>query len=426
MAEDLRLWTRRGFLAAGATLVSTVSSVPAFLSSAGRVMAAADERGNGPSRAARDRVLVVIQLSGGNDGLNTVVPYGREDYYRLRPRLAIDRRDALALDDGSGIGLHPRLQRVRELIGEGLGSVIQGVGYPNPNRSHFASMDVWHTGDTDGGRGRGWLGVALDGARTGADGGMTCVSLGNDAPLATYGEQTRAVAVSDPDAFRFAARDLDPALAAAHDRLHEIPPGPDASGPTDFIYRTACDAQVASDRVRRALDREPAEGFPQSQLGRQLERVAAMVAEGLPTRVYYVGMGGFDTHANQPNRHASLLEQFDEAVYAFQRELHATGHAERVTTFAFSEFGRRAAENGSAGTDHGTAGPVFLFGDHVRPGLLGTHPSLENLQNNDLFHTVDFRSIYASLLERWLGLDSRAALGGRFRRAQVLDAGVRG
>jgi uncharacterized protein (DUF1501 family) len=289
-------------------------------------------------------------------------------------------------------------------------------------------MDIWHTADpTRGcGHGVGWLGRALDEARERAGGKLdatACVCLSREAPLATQGKRVKPVAFERAELFRWSARGLHPSLAQAYDRINRSGPLPGASGEAAFVMRTALDAQVASDRIRKAVAAGPNTTFPNGPLADQLRRVASMIRAELPTRVYYTNLVGFDTHANQPGQQARLLGELASAVHAFHRELDATGHGARVVTLAFSEFGRRVSQNASNGTDHGTAGPVFLFGDAVRPGLLGDHPSLAaaDLDQGDLVFRVDFRCVYAALLEGWMKLDSESILGERFERAVVLD-----
>jgi uncharacterized protein (DUF1501 family) len=420
---DLPAYTRRQFLRCGLAMVSTVSSVPIFLSRSSSVMART--AGPLPSNPGvpEDRVLVVVQLSGGNDGLNTVIPFGLDNYYNNRSALAVREADLISLDTNAGIGLHPSLAPLHEMIGEGLAGIVQGVGYPNPIRSHFASMDVWHTGDTLSSKGHGWIGKAMDATRDQADTSLACVSLGSEAPLATQGKHVKPVTFDRPEMFRWAGRDLHPALGKTYDQLNQptVPLQDDDDDPAGFILRTAMDAQVASDRVRKAVGQRPITSFPGNALARQLKMVAAMVRAELPTRVYYVALGGFDTHANQAGQHERLLREFATAMSAFYRELKATGHQQRVLTVAFSEFGRRVRQNASGGTDHGTAGPMFLFGPQVSPGLIGEHPSLTDLDDGDLIHRVDFRSVYASVLDNWMKIDSAAALGRRFDHAKVLS-----
>lgn len=415
-------FTRREFLHTGLAVVSTITTVPAFLSRSGMVLAA-DPASAISSRPGvpDERVLVVVQLSGGNDGLNTVIPFGTSRYYSSRPGIAVNEKQVIRVDQRNGFGLHPAMTDLYEMMGDGLAAAVHGVGYPNPNRSHFASMDVWHTGDTRGGRGRGWIGKALD-ADPQVNPGMACVCMGAEAPLATQGKQVKPVAFDRPELFRWAARDMHPALGEAYDALHHGP-APTDDDPRSFVFRTALDAQVASSKVRQAVAGRTSTSFPNGQLADQLASVSKMIRAELPTRVYYVAMGGFDTHANQPGTQDRLLREFSQAMRAFYRELDATGHRSRVMTLAFSEFGRRVEQNASGGTDHGAAGPAFLFGDHLtRTGLVGEHPSLSRLDQGDLIHNVDFRSLYADLLDHWMKLDSKAALGKAYRPTKLVRA----
>ncbi len=417
---DLPAYTRRQFLRSGLALVSTVSSVPIFLSRSSGVLA--QTAGPLPSNPGipEDRVMVVVQLSGGNDGLNTVIPFGFDDYYKSRTALAVREDDLIKLDTQAGIGLHPSLRPIHEMMGEGLANIVQGVGYPNPIRSHFASMDVWHTGDTLSNKGEGWVGKAMDTMYDRRDTSLACVGLGAEAPLATQGRYVKPVTFDKPEMFRWSGRDLHPAMGDTYDQLNKAPATVDDNDPSGFILRTAMDAQVASDQIRHAVNQNAETAFPRTGLAQQLRMVASMIRAELPTRVYYVAMGGFDTHANQAGQHTRLLNEFSQAVSAFYAELKATGQRNRVVTVAFSEFGRRVKQNASGGTDHGTAGPMFLFGEQVRPGLIGEHPSLTDLDNGDLIHHTDFRSVYASVLDNWMKIDSTASLGKLYDHAGVL------
>ncbi len=424
---DERAFTRRRFLQSGLVMASTVGTLPHFVQAAASAIAGEPGiPGNRPG-VPEDRVLVIVQLSGGNDGLNTVVPFGVDEYYKLRRRIAVPKTGVITLDKAAGIGLHPSMKPVAALADDGLATIVQGAGYPNPNRSHFASMDIWHAGDTLDSRGHGWVGKAMDvvtGGKPGEENATACVAIGREAPLATQGKHIKPVTFERADLFRWGAQGLDDALDSAYHATQrqktEAKDDEEWANQAAFLRRTALDAQIASDRIRRAVARGTETKFPGGGLANQLRLVAAMIRAELPTRVYYVGMGGFDTHAGQTWRHANLLTQFATAMQAFQNELKATGHDGRVMTMAFSEFGRRVAENASQGTDHGAAGPMFLFGPMVRPGLLGEHPSLTKLDKGDLIHTVDFRSVYAGVLEQWMKADSKKVLGKVYRPAVVV------
>lgn len=419
-------WTRRDFLQGSLTLVSAAATIPFWVHAGSRVLAAQDGANPNQPGVPSDRILVVVQLSGGNDGLNTVIPFGEHTYYRLRPQIAIAADQVIDLGQRSGIGLHPSLRSLHEMMGQGQAAILQGVGYPNPNRSHFASMDIWHRGDSLSERGYGWLGKAMDTRHDRPDQeGMDMVALTPEAPLAMQGVNAQPVALGHESQFQWLPRTHQPVLAAYHDDLIGSEAVDSACPASLLLQRTALDAQLASDRIRAAVRQAPLSNFPGHGLARDLQRVAAMIRAELPVRIYYVAMGGFDTHAAQPGRHANLLTQFAQSMQAFYRELAASGDAQRVVSFAFSEFGRRVAQNGSQGTDHGAAGPAFVFGPAVTPGLLGQHPSMMQLQEGDLAHTLDFRNVYATLLRHWMQLDDRAVLGHRYQPINLIQSSLR-
>ncbi|MEL7474273.1 MAG: DUF1501 domain-containing protein [Planctomycetota bacterium] len=437
---DAKAYTRRELMGRGAVMASATLFAPAFLQASARVMPRAQAGMTSIPGVDEGRVLVVIQLSGGNDGLNTVVPFGDDNYYKARPGIGIRQNQLLELGRKTpGIGLHPALDGVKELYDEGLCSIVHGVGYPNPNRSHFASMDIWHTADTRG-VGDGWLGRYFDSECCGHgagesgtdDGALTPgieppMALGRKTPLALQGRKIKPISFETPDLFRWSGRDVHESLVDPYESLMDrgvhAEDAEDLGSNAAFLMRTALDAQVSSERIRNAVSKRPLASFPNTDLGRQLQMVASMIRAELPTRVYYVTHGGFDTHASQGGangRHAQLLRQFGDAVRAFYADLKAQENAERVLTMSFSEFGRRVSQNGSGGTDHGTAAPMMLFGPMVRAGARGKHPSLTHLDNGDLRFTADFRGVYTNVLEDWLQTESAAVLGRKFRSARVL------
>ncbi len=412
-------------------VVSAVATVPAFLdrpllaAGLGEDLAAATGAG-----VPEDRILVVVQLSGGNDGLNTVVPFGMKEYYDARPRIGIKGADTLLLDNDKGVGLNREMTGLKALYDEGMLAVVQGVGYPNPNRSHFSSMDIWHTADPVTPSGYGWIGKSMDAAREAGGGSQAspyCISIGARAPLATVGKNGRAVSFENINLFRWSGSTLHPALEEQYERMNREEPRlitdkQALADPAAFIARTSLDAQISSDKIRDAVSKPAATGFPDGSLCNQLKVVAAMIRSDLKTRVYYVNLGGFDTHANQPNGHGRQLRELGQALQAFYRELKATGNQDRVLSMVFSEFGRRVGENASQGTDHGTAGPMFFAGPMVKGGVVGSHPGLSKaeLDNGDLKFKIDFRSAYGTVLDKWLKVDSTKALGGRFTSVDVL------
>ncbi|MEM1166138.1 MAG: DUF1501 domain-containing protein [Planctomycetota bacterium] len=429
MTDPHQPYTRRRFLERGLIFASAAATVPTFLHrSASSVFAQTSSATSSIPGVPEDRILVVVQLAGGNDGLNTLIPARNDEYYRVRPQIAVPRDEVLTLERSADVGLHPALDGFKSLYEDGMLSIVQGVGYPNPNRSHFASMDIWHTADTSG-VGDGWIGKFFDNECAGTpdgcgDGG---IAIGREAPLAMQGRAFQPITFEDPNLFRWIGEDLSGETADAYhelmdaEQMLEHPEGSNA----DFLTRTTLDAQVSSQRIREAVEQRPLVNYPGFNLAQQLRQIGAMIRAGLATRVYYATIGGFDTHAGQGGangRHAQLLGQVAQAINTFYADLKAQRNDGRVLTVCFSEFGRRVGQNYSGGTDHGTAAPMFLAGPMVRPGLLGRYPSLNDLDNGDLKFTTDFRSVYASVLEDWLGLRRHdTVLGSRYRKAKVLS-----
>ncbi|MHC5024177.1 MAG: DUF1501 domain-containing protein [Planctomycetota bacterium] len=423
-------YSRRIFLQQGVAFASLATTAPLFIQrSAKAAMLPLGSPVSSRPGVPEDHVLVVVQLGGGNDGLNTVVPYGDDRYYNARPSLAIPRpgqgngrgTPALQLDDQRGIGLHPNLDGLKELMDDGAASIVQGVGYPNPNRSHFTSMDIWHTARPDG-NGYGWIGRYFDNTCQGTPEPEGAVAIGRTAPLAMLGRIQKPVSFENADLFRWLGEDVSEELKKPYDSITRAgrPADVDGGSQLGFLMRTTLDAQVSSERIRAAVGKRPLVRYPGGSLSRQLQTVSAMIRDGMSTRVYYVTLGGFDTHANQLGAHANLMRQLGGSLNAFYKDLKAQGNQGRVLTMVFSEFGRRVAQNASGGTDHGTAAPMYLVGDMVRPGLLGEHPSLTNLDEGDLRFGVDFRCVYAAVLEDWMGAPAEPVLGDTFRKARII------
>lgn len=401
-------WSRREFLRAGiatSTVISFSATVPAFW----RQVAA-----QSPQRS--DRILVVLQLSGGNDGLNTVIPFRDPRYYQSRPVLAIPPKDVLKINDE--LGLHPSLRAAVELWESGRMAVIQGVGYPQPNRSHFESMDIWHSCyRKDQQRRDGWLGRYLESVNP--SDGLPALHLGQEAqPLALASRQVRVPSIASVDEFR-----LQGAESLAKDVVRLASQRREQPGELlDFIQANSQTALKASAQLEQIIRQTPRSlSYPRTALGDKLSVIARLIGADLPTRVYYLALDGFDTHSQQAAAHAGLLNQWSTAIKAFFDDLAMQANAERVLLFSFSEFGRRVRENASEGTDHGAAAPVFLFGPAVQAGIHGAHPSLSDLEDGDLkFHT-DFRRVYATLLETWFGAtNTQSILGGNFPPLPVL------
>jgi uncharacterized protein (DUF1501 family) len=359
-----------------------------------------------------DRVLVVVQLSGGNDGLNTVIPFTHDVYRKNRPKLAIPATDVLKIN--GELGFHPAARGFADLLEQNRLAIVQGVGYPDPNRSHFESMDIWHTclrkHET---RRDGWLGRYLDQTPGAAGEDVPAIHLGGEKqPFALTARQVRTPTIHSLDQFKLKTSGQESRQAVEMLAETMRPQSDDLLG---FVQTSTTSALDVSERFSLSRDAaEPAKGFPETDLGRKLGTIAKLITSGLRTRIYYVEVDGFDTHSQQAAAHEGLLRQVGDAVSKFVTHLADQGAGERALVMCFSEFGRRVEENASEGTDHGAAAPMFLAGQSVRPGLIGAHPSLEDLDQGDLKHHTDFRQVYATVLEQWLGRPSETILGGSF------------
>lgn len=405
--------TRREFLNTGGRgigLLAFSSFAPSFLINSARAAAPAPES---------DRsILVLVQLAGGNDGLNTVVPYTDDHYHRLRPGLALSHTELLPLSDH--LALHPACEEMHDLFQQGQLSVVQNVGYPNPNRSHFRSSEIWETAtDSDSFSATGWLGRYLDHTcdGQGATTHPAAVHVSAETPQAFGADQAHSIFGLPPrlpNANANRGRRIDPMEIMAAFSPDLAPPDPNQS----FLRQTTMNALVTEKRVTEILRADrPEANYPGERFARSLQSVAAMIAAGFSTRVYFVSLGGFDTHANQANTHANLLRTLSRGLAAFQADLTARGLQEQVLTATFSEFGRRPAENQSGGTDHGTAAPLFVMGSQLQSPLVGQSPDLDLPDRQaDLQHTTDFRAVYATLLDRWLAADADTVLGEKFDR----------
>jgi uncharacterized protein (DUF1501 family) len=430
------LQTRREFLATGIKgvgLVAATGFVPSFLT---RTAQAAGAEKDSP-------ILVVVQLSGGNDGLNTVVPFTDDLYFKARPTLGIRGKDTHKLNDS--LGLHDRMKPLKAEFDEGRVAVIQNVGYPNPDRSHFRSMEIWHTGANKDERHEinGWLGRYFDAQCKGSDPkddqGQIGVSFGKVMPQAFRNVSNVGLALDNPDTFQWNASGETVALAKAQESIFSKlnkPRGGHSMGggrlanlggisgneaeTLDFLRHTAMNAVLAGDRIRDVLAKYKTGPYPNSQLGSELRMISKLIGGNLPTKVYYASQGGFDTHANQSGSHARLLGDFSDSVAAFLKDMRDQKNHQRVIVMAFSEFGRRVEENGSGGTDHGTAAPMFVFGEKVKGGVHGAAPDLANLDGGDLRYRIDFREVYAPILEDWLETKSETVLNRKFNKLPIL------
>lgn len=415
------LFTRREFLRTGASVVAAGSAVPAMLLNMASARAAENDK------ATAGRVLVVLELNGGNDGLNTLAPVKDPAYIAARPTLAIAPDAALMLDER--VGLHPSMTAMAEMFKTRQLAVIQGAGYPNANRSHFRSMEIWHRGDPSSAVTTGWLGRWYE--RGGGAG-----QINSPVPLVHYGKnrpeifksgRTPALSINAIDDFYpMDQRPESMAIASLYAQHPTTAPADGGGGtiltPQEVIQATGTDIVRGTEIIRGILKnpRAPKADYPRSRLAQGLAVFSQMIVQNIGTKLFYISQGGFDTHARQGASHGDLLGTVSAALGAFMADLKAEGRDKDVLVMAFSEFGRRVKENGSAGTDHGAASVMFFAGGTVKGGLYGQYPALTDLSDGDLKFNVDFRDCYASVLEDWLATDPTRVLGRHTGRCRIL------
>lgn len=418
--KEKKSFTRREFVRNGIILLAGVRFAPAFL---GQTLKAMELSGKGPL-SAEGHILVVVQLGGGNDGLNTVIPYRMAPYYRSRRRLAIPKDRVLRLDDT--VGFHPELQDLKALYDEGLVSIVQGVGYPNPSRSHFRAMDIWHTASPESrGTSTGWLGRFLDRVCPDCSPAVQGIQFGFSRNLALEGERNHVTTLLDSHLMGW-----QPVAHEMHERLIEqqtfmnLLNDSEPLGESAYVTHVIMDMVASTAEVKKASQRgRPGAEYPPTSFGRQLRTTASLILGGMPSMIYYTHLDGFDTHVNQQGRHDRLLRELGAGLRAFFEDLKNSVYRSKVIVLVFSEFGRRVEENASGGTDHGTVNPVLLLGDGLQPGIYGEHPSLERDDLDDIGdpkYRLDFRSVYATVLEDWFGTDSTPILGQAYSKIPVI------
>lgn len=434
--------TRRDFLRSTVLGASATWTVPMFVERTfGQLHEGARDLAIQPATGKDGTILIVLQLAGGNDGLNTLVPYADDAYQKARPRLAKKEKEIIKLNDH--VGLNNSMPFLGSMFKEGNLGIVQGVGYPNPNRSHFVSTSIWETADTNNRSATGWLGRYFDNACPGAD-PTVGISFNKTQPESFGALKNPGVCLNSPELYRWIYGGGEKAQAEEFFADLNKPEEAEDDGPTGggsiampaggkiggikgegnlaFLERVALDAQVSSKTILElAAKHKTSVRYDGTPLARNLNLVARMIAGKMPTRVYYVSHGGFDTHNQQVNSHDRLLGQLDGALKSFFADLKQQGNDQRVVLMTFSEFGRRVSENASAGTDHGKASCLFLAGAAVKGGLHGTHPSLTNLAEGDIQHTVDFRSVYGTVLGDWLKApDLKPILGANYPKMGLL------
>jgi uncharacterized protein (DUF1501 family) len=390
------LFKRKEFLQIG-SLATASLMMPKFLK-------AFEKRATVPPG---NKVMVVLQFSGGNDGLNTVIPIRNDIYYKSRPVLGIQKDKALQLTDE--VGLNPALPFLKDLFDEGSLGILNNVGYPNPDRSHFRSMDIWQSAsESNQYITTGWLGRYLDAQCSGCAQPTQALEVDDVLSLALKGEINKGLALKDPKRlFNTSHEKYFKEINEAHD--HE-------EAAVDYLYKTLSETLSSADYIYQQSRRHPSSStYPATELGRNLKTISSLIMSDINTKVYYVSLGSFDTHVNQESQQKRLFTEMNDAVSSFVKDLKSNNRFQDVTIMTFSEFGRRVAQNASGGTDHGTANNMFLIGGGLKQkGLLNAMPDLNDLNQGDLKYTVDFKSVYATMLHNWLGADDKEILGKQF------------
>lgn len=390
------LFKRKEFLQIG-SLATASLMMPKFLKALEK--SAAVPPGN--------KVMVVLQFSGGNDGLNTVIPIRNDIYYKSRPKLGIQKDVALKLTDEAGI--NPALPFLKELFDEGSLGIMNNVGYPNPDRSHFRSMDIWQSAsDSNQYITTGWLGRYLDAQCSGCDKPTQALEVDDVLSLALKGNNIKGLALKDPKRLYNTSHErYFKEINAAHEHEEAV---------VDYLYKTLSETLSSADYIYQQSRRHPSSQlYPGTELGKNLKTISSLIMSDINTKVYYVSLGSFDTHVNQENQQKRLFTDLNDAVSAFVKDLKNNNRFQDVTIMTFSEFGRRVAQNASGGTDHGTANNMFFIGGGLKEkGLLNAMADLNDLNQGDLKHTVDFKSVYATMLNKWLGADDKEILGKQY------------
>ena len=368
--------------------------------------------------ASDDRVLVLLNLVGGNDGLNMVVPHGMADYYRYRPTIGVPAGDVLRLNEQ--IGFNPGMRSIKALYDRGDVAVVQGVGYPQPNHSHFRSQQIWQTAVPDAYEHTGWAGRYFDVCKLPQSNLFNGVAIAPVLPEAMVARSVDIPVVSDLTTYGLRS-DKQAGEKTPFASLMHSENVPFRSPYLAAVTEIEAHAQRGSEELPKLVAGYKTDAsYPATPVGRSLALAAQIIGSKLGTRVIYVQHASFDTHVSQKRTQDTLLETLSNAVGAFYDDLSAHGLDKRVLTMTFSEFGRRVAENASRGTDHGEAGPMLLIGGGVKGGIYGNHPSLGQLDNGDLVYTTDFRSVYKTVVERWLGRSAEGIIAGSFATIPLL------
>lgn len=408
--------SRRAMIKDGMLIVSAGMVMPSIFSRGVASAKAMLLDGAHHSQAAADRTLIVVQMAGGNDGLNTIIPYNDPMYRKLRPTIGIPDNQVMHLD--ARLGFHPGLAPLKKFWDQGHMAIVEGVGYPNQSLSHFQAMDIWQTLDLQGNGHEGWLGKLVSGLVDKDGHPFKAMDIGTQTAQALTSISAPVPTLANTQSYRLAADPVD--ADGGSTRLQALMKlyntYPKSSPYAALLDTTALNAQEGARQLREAGSLyRPSITYPQGPFATGLKVLAEAIVQGLSLRVGYVTLGGFDTHANQTATHATLMKTLADGLSAFYTDLINHNKADNVVVMTWSEFGRRVEENGSLGTDHGTAAPMFVLGNAVSKGIYGEPPGLSSLdQNGNLKYTVDFRSVYATVLDRWMGSSSKDVLGGSF------------
>ncbi|MBS4043533.1 MAG: DUF1501 domain-containing protein [Chitinophagaceae bacterium] len=356
-----------------------------------------------------NKVLVVLQLSGGNDGLNTIIPVRNDIYYRERPRIKIEKNQDISLTDEASI--HPALKGLADIYHDGGMAILNNVGYPNPDRSHFRSMDIWQSASNSNEYvNSGWVGRFLDAQCKGCDKPTYALEFDDVLSLALKGEQEKGLAFKDPRRlFNSSQSNFFKAMAQQHHNHHE-------ESPVDYLYKTMTNTISSAEYIfSQSQSRLSKAEYPNTELGKNFKTIASLIFSEINTKVYYVSLGSFDTHVNQQAQQQRLFTDLNNAITSFVKDLKTNNRFDDVLLMSFSEFGRRVSQNASGGTDHGTANNMFLIGGGLKQkGLLNEMPNLNNLQNGDLTYTEDFKNVYATILNKWLNAKDEDILKDKY------------
>jgi uncharacterized protein (DUF1501 family) len=411
---------RRQFVSQAAVGAASIAVAPGFLANTITAFAGDARRDIAPLAGLRDNhILIILQLDGGNDGLNTIVPYGDDEYYRARPQVAIRPDKALKLNEH--LGLHPELVELKQMYDEGHLAIVQNIGYPNPNRSHFNSTEIWQQAKVfDPTQPRdvldGWIGRYFEQDCANVASPALGLHVGDRSTLAFASRSPRGVTIANPTILEW--RKHERGLQSVHRA--------NSRGNDDFAYvrQMGHSTLTLADRIRAARQFKSRVEYPPYQLSQSLKLIGQLIAAEAPTRVYYTSMTGFDTHVTQDFRHGGLMQELSQALSLFARDMRAAGHWDRILVLTFSEFGRRVKENASLGTDHGAASMMFLAGGSVEAGLHGVAPDLKDLDDGDIKQKIDFREVYAAVLQYWFGVrDTKPILLGDYLPLKVIKGG---